>query len=216
MDRTLSLFGRRVTAFRLRTGVMALAFACGLAAGAKAHVSGRGGGPATGVLIPEITHGQMPIIATSVSEILALADRQFDPGPEFRRVLNYAKIQRTYCLWGLVPGSISDEASPFNACSHAYLAASRDLLLRMVADGRDGPAADLAMRINYQMMLSSTALDLCSYSATPYDTASTVRPVWSDVPRHGASLASLLSIAALLAAAGALFERLTGRRHSRR
>ncbi|AMY67312.1 hypothetical protein [Frigidibacter mobilis] len=188
---------------------MALVF--GLATAAGAHVSQRGGGPVAGVPIPEITHGQMPIVAGHVREILGLAGRQFQPDPDFRRVLNYARIQRSYCLWGLVPGSISDEASPFNACSHAYLAASRDLLLRMVAEGRDSRAADLALRIDHEMMLSSTALDLCSYSASPYDTATTVRPVWSDVPGHAASLTSLLAIAALLAGAAALFERLTGR-----
>lgn len=199
-------------ASRAWVAVVALALAAAFATGASAHVSKRGGGPVAGIPILEITHGQMPIIAGHTREILALADRQFDPDPDFQRVLNYAKIQRAFCLWGLVPGSISDEASPFNACSHAYLAASRDLLLRMVATGRDSRAADLAERINYQMMLSSTALDLCSYSATPYDTASTVRPIWSDVPRHTASLTSLLAVAALLAGVVALFERVTGRR----
>lgn len=174
---------------------------------APAHVPGAGGAPVAGVPIAEITHGQMPVIARHGSEILALAARQPAATEDFQRVLNYARIQRAYCLWGLVPGSISDESSPFNACSHAYLAALRDLLLRMTAAGGTPAAVDLARRVDRDMIASSTALAYCNHSATPYDTAIVVRPVWADMAGHPASAASLGSLAALLIWAVAMFAR---------
>jgi hypothetical protein len=39
------------------------------------------------------------------------------------RIENYVNLQSFACLWGLVPGSLKDEGSPFNECAHAYLAA---------------------------------------------------------------------------------------------
>ena len=174
---------------------------------APAHVPGAGGAPVVGVPIAEITHGQMPVIARHGSAILDLAARQPAATEDFQRVLNYARIQRAYCLWGLVPGSISDESSPFNACSHAYLAALRDLLLRMTAAGGTPAAVDLARRVDRDMIASSTALAYCSHSATPFDTATVVRPVWADMAGHPASAASLGGLAALLTWAVAMFAR---------
>lgn len=174
---------------------------------ANAHVSGSGSVPVAGVLIAEITHGQMPVIARYGSDILALAAWQPVATADFQRVLNYAKVQRAYCLWGLVPGSISDEFSPFNACSHAYLAAMRDLLLRMTAEGGTSAAVDLARRVDGDMIASSTALEFCNFSATPYDTATVVQPVLADMVGHPATVASLGGMAALLIMAAAVFVR---------
>ncbi|WP_108130678.1 hypothetical protein [Gemmobacter caeni] len=156
-----------------------------------------------GVPIAEITHGQMPIIADHAGEILALAARVAGD-TDFARILNYARIQRAWCGWGLVPGSISDEISPFNACSHAWLAATRELILRMDAAGTSAQARDLARRIDAEMLMSQTALDLCAYSASPYDTAGLVRPVWADVLRHPASLGSIGGVGLLALALAAL------------
>lgn len=177
------------------------------ATAANAHVARSGNTAVTGVPIPEITHGQMPVIAGHLSEILALAARQPAPATDFHRVLNYAKIQRTFCLWGLVPGSISDEASPFNACSHAYLAAARDLLIRMTAGGGTPAAVELARRVDGDMIRASTALQFCNYSALPYDTAKVVWPIWADVAGHPATISSLGGLAAVLAFAAALLTR---------
>ncbi|TGD42570.1 hypothetical protein EEB11_12485 [Pseudotabrizicola sediminis] len=174
---------------------------------ANAHVSGSGNVPVAGVPIVEITHGQMPVIARHGSDILALAARQPVTTADFQRVLNYAKIQRAYCLWGLVPGSISDEFSPFNACSHAYLAAMRDLLLRMTAEGGTPAAVDLARRVDTDMIASSTALEFCNYSATPYDTATVVQPVLTDMVGHPATVASLGGLGGFLILAAAMFVR---------
>ena len=60
-----------------------------------------------------------------------LASRAVDTSEPFRRVLNYAEIQYSYCLWGRMPGSVTDEESPFNECAHAYLAATKAVLLAM-------------------------------------------------------------------------------------
>ncbi len=183
-----------------------------LQAGAgSAHVSRMGNAQSAGVPIKEITHGQMPVISRYGSDILALAARQPAKTDDFQRVLNYTQIQKAYCLWGLVPGSISDESSPFNACSHADLAGMRELLLRMTADGGTPAAVDLARRVDGDMVMSSTALEFCNYSATPYDTATVVRPVLADMAGHPRTVASLGGLAALLVLATALFFRWSAR-----
>ena len=48
----------------------------------------------------------MAVIARFQGEIEHLADRQMPTDPTFRGLLNYARIQRTYCLWGLAPGGV--------------------------------------------------------------------------------------------------------------
>ena len=170
-----------------------------------AHVPGSGGGPFAGVPIAGITHGQMPVIARHGSDIPALAARQPAATAAFQRVLNYARIQRAHCLWGLVPGSISDEISPFNLCSHAYLAAMRDLLLRMTAGGGTPAVVDLEHRVGTDMIASSTALQFCNHSAAPYDTATVVQPVLADIAGHPATVTSLGGLATFLRLAAAVF-----------
>lgn len=179
-------------------GPLAAALSLGLSGPLLAH--GAGNGPVEGISISAITHGQMPVIADHLDEILTLAARQPQPGQDFTRVLNYARLQRTWCLWGLMPGTLDDEASPFNACAHAYLAAGRDLLLRMEAGG-DPRAADLSRRIDRELMLSSTALELCAFSEAPYDTARIVRPLWSAAPGHLPTMAAFAGLALLAAIA---------------
>lgn len=168
--------------------------------GAMAHSAEGAAGSGPGLPIAAITHGQMPVIARHAAEILALAERHADRTVAFQRVANYAKLQRAYCLWGAVPGSLSDEASPFNGCMHASLAALRDLLLRMTEDRANPHALALAHRIDAEMMQAETALELCSYSLSPFDTATLVRPDWRAVPRHLFSMASFVALAALLVA----------------
>ena len=157
-----------------------------------------------GIAIAEITHGQMPVIARHSGAILAIANHHPGRSEEFQRVLNYAKLQRTWCLWGAVPGSITDEASPFNACSHAYLAATRDLLLRMKDDPRNLDAAELSRRIDIEMLVASTALELCGFSLSPFDTANIVRPVWSQIAQHRPSLLAFAALAGVTLLVSAL------------
>lgn len=72
------------------------------------------------------------------SGIIDLASRAVDTNEPFRRMLNYAEIQYSYCLWGRMPGSVTDEESPFNECAHAYLAATKAVLLSMREMPREG------------------------------------------------------------------------------
>ncbi|WPE22728.1 hypothetical protein [Shinella zoogloeoides] len=78
-----------------------------------------------------MSHGALLVLDDYYGAILRLADDAKESDPVFRKLKNYARTQNYYCLWGLVPGAISDEASPFNECSHDYLSGARMLLLQM-------------------------------------------------------------------------------------
>lgn len=88
-------------------------------------------GTPNGIPIASIAHSDMNVLAEYRPEIIALAERQIQTDDRFRRLLNFSKIQYTYCLWGIVPGALIDEDSDFNACSHAYLASAWALLQHM-------------------------------------------------------------------------------------
>lgn len=179
----------------LLAGLLALA-----PAPAPAH-SGKVIAPGDGIPIASLSHGQMAVIARHRGEILALAARHYPPDDRLRRLANYAELQHAWCLWGLMPGTIRDEASPFNLCAHAALAAARDALLRMEELRPQDPAvAGLVRRVEVEMMAEGSALALCRYSGTAFDTATLIRPDWSAVPGHWPSVAALLAVAALAAA----------------
>src|SRR5689334_2002682 len=106
----------------------------GLAAPAWVHREAAGRqSPANAIVIPNLSHGQMAVIAAHRGEILDLAARQIPTDPTMRRLEGYINLQYFECMWGLVPGSVEDENSPFNECSHAYLAATRALLVHLRA-----------------------------------------------------------------------------------
>jgi hypothetical protein len=146
-------------------------------------------GATTGIAILSLTHGQMAVIARYRGEILALADRQLAQSDEtFFRLRNYVDLQYVYCAWGLVPGSVTDEASPFNECSHAYLSGTRALLLHMQTMPGDQGAVDaLVDRIERDMLANNASLVLCQYSSEAFNTADHISPHWRDVPFHGPS-----------------------------
>jgi hypothetical protein len=193
----------------MRLPVCAAAFLC-LAVGAffsspaVAH-SSRPVADDRGIAIPALTHGQMAVIADYRAEILNLAARQAHTDEPFRRLMNYGAIQYAYCLWGLVPGSLRDEESPFNECSHAYLSAAQALLLHMRTMPGNSPAfqADvesLMARIDADMVRSGAALVLCQFSNEAFNTASLIRPIWSNVASHPPSLIAFAVLAMGLAA----------------
>jgi len=157
---------------------------------------------ADGIPIPSLSHGQMAVLSRYRVEILDLAARQARADPVFRRLLRFGNTQYAYCLWGLVPGSIADEESPFNECSHAYLAATRALLLHMAAAPDGEPASALVQRIELDMLINRTSLVLCRYSEEPFNTAEIVQPRWREVPSHPASLLAFLG---LMGAPGLLY-----------
>ncbi len=162
-------------------------------------------GSTAGLPIPSLVHGQMAVIADNRAEILALADREPIQDETFQRLRNFINRQYFRCLWGLMPGSIDDEASPFNECSHAYLSATRALLLHM--EGMPGDRARvraLIAKIDRQMIANSTGLMLCRYSDEPFNTADIVAPHWSDIPGHAPTLLALVGAGVLPLSVGGL------------
>ncbi|WP_432431339.1 hypothetical protein [Rhizobium bangladeshense] len=168
-----------------------------LAGKTLAHERSAGGSHA-GLEIPAISHGEMAVIADYRSGILALASRAVDTNEPFRRVLNYAEIQYSYCAWGRMPGSVTDEESPFNECAHAYLAATKTVLMAMREMPREAIAAgEFISAIDIDMARRGLALITCKFSGAAFNTADIVKPNWSRVPLHPASMASLAGLAAL-------------------
>lgn len=187
---------RRLTAV---AGPMARILAAGivfLAATAPVAAHRRTSGPVTGIAIESISHGEMAVFDIHRRAIFARAAARPLADEPFRRVLNYARIQYAFCLWGLVPGSIADEASPFNECAHAYLAAARNLLARM----RAAPDADAATRALGERvdrdLLHAGVLAVCAYSADAFNTADVIRPQWAEVTTHPPTLAAFGGLAA--------------------
>jgi hypothetical protein len=80
----------------------------------------------------------MEVIANNMAAILDLANRQIRTDPHLRRLQTFINLQFFACMWGIVPGSLDDEHSPFNECTHAYLAAALETIREMdkVAIGR--------------------------------------------------------------------------------
>ncbi|MBB3612894.1 hypothetical protein [Rhizobium sp. BK602] len=172
-----------------------------------ATLSAHGGGISghhTGIPIPGLTHGEMAVIAPYYGRIIALAETASDTDEAFRRMLNFAQIQRTYCLWGIMPGSVNDEESPFNECSHAYLAAAKAILLRMRAmKDQMTPVSDLVSEIDAALTRNSLSLVLCKFSGESFNTADLIRPKLSGIVLHAGSLTVMLS--SLLAAMAAIW-----------
>ncbi|MFC5756353.1 hypothetical protein [Rhizobium sp. GCM10022189] len=171
-----------------------------VAGSASAHIRS-GEGSHAGLPVAEISHGEMAVIADYRGRIMDLASRAVDTNEAFRRVLNYAEIQYSYCLWGRMPGSVTDEESPFNECAHAYLAATKAVLLAM----RDMPqeaaaAAEIISAVDIDMVRRGLSLVTCRFSGEGFNTADIVRPHWGEIPLHPASMASLTGLAAILAA----------------
>ncbi|WP_088347900.1 MULTISPECIES: hypothetical protein [Rhodomicrobium] len=168
---------------------------------ARAHHPSRAPAYATGLPIPNLVHGQMAVIARYRSAILNLADRQAPTDDRFRRLRNFANIQYSYCLWGLAPGSVADEESPFNECAHAYLAATQALLLHMREMPRaSGAVQALVAEIDMEMLRDGASLILCRYSGEAFNTGEIVKPRWAEVVSHPPSIGAFAAIAAALAA----------------
>lgn len=143
----------------------------------------------SGLQIPALTHGQMAVIADYRSEILDLAANQNRTDEKFRRLLNFANLQYAVCLWGLMPGSIGDETSPFNECSHAYLSAMQAALTNLRQMSADKPAVEaLISQIDADMVRNRASFVMCQFSGETFNTASLVIPDWWDIPSHLPSL----------------------------
>ncbi|UFW77268.1 hypothetical protein [Rhizobium sp. SU303] len=181
----------------LLTAFSAAAFFCVVAGSAFAH-SRVDGGSHAGLNIPQISHGEMAVISDYRGRIIDLASRAVETNEPFRRVLNYAEIQYSYCLWGRMPGSVTDEASPFNECAHAYLAATKAVLLSMREMPREAATAgEIISAVDADMVRRGLALITCRFSGEAFNTADIVKPRWGGIPFHAASMASLTGLASL-------------------
>ena len=166
--------------------LVAAVFVLGTAPSHAHRISTRSGPPPVGISIPSLTHGQMTVISENLPAIRALASARVELDLTARRLEDYLNLQSFACLWGLVPRSITDEASPFNECAHAYVAAGRALLLQL---GRE-PSADhkavdaLISKIEVEMLADGASLNLCRYSDEPFNTNEVIWPHWREVPFH--------------------------------
>ena len=158
---------------------------------------------AIGISIPSLSHGQMQVIADNLPAIQDLAARQDPTDLTMRRLQDFVNLQRFACLWGMVPGTLTDEASPFNECAHSYLAGARALLLhlqQMPGGDRAGVEA-LVSKIELEMLSANASLVLCRYSDEPFNTNVVIAPHWGEIPLHPPSLMTFAALAVLLCAA---------------
>lgn len=175
---------RRCRALAGALGALAVVLAGTPASAHRAAPTGRTAADGA-IVIPNLAHGQMRVVAVERGAIEDLADRQFPTDPTMRRLQGFIAIQRFACLWGVMPGSVTDEASPFNDCSHAYLAATRALLVHLRAMPGDRTETNaLVVRVELEMLADGASLELCRYSDEPFDTADYVAPHWAEIPTH--------------------------------
>ena len=154
--------------------------------------------PTNAIVIPNLTHGQMAVIASNRAAILDLAARQMPTDPTMRRLEAFINLQFFECMWGMIPGSVEDEDSPFNECTHAYLAATRALLLHLQTMPGDRTAVQaLIAKIEREMLEHNASLILCRYSDEPFNTANRISPHWANIPRHLPSLATFMALLVL-------------------
>jgi hypothetical protein len=185
---------------RLVIALLAALVILGTSPGEAHRISTRNGPPANGIPIPSLTHGQMAVISDNLSAIRALASSRIGFDMTIWRLEDYLNLQSFACLWGVVPGSITDEDSPFNECTHAYLAAGRALFLQLrEAPGVDHNAVEALIRkIEAEMLAREASLMLCRYSDEPFNTNEVIWPHWSQIlfhpPTAGFATAALIAI----------------------
>ncbi|MFK0382346.1 hypothetical protein [Agrobacterium sp. NPDC090273] len=167
-------------------------------------------GNTSGVEIGSLSHGEMGVVAEFRTSILAVARTVEKTDSKFRSLLNFEGIQRTYCMWGIMPGSNTDEGSPFNECSHAYLSAAKELLMHMrTMPDVSNQAGDLISRIDREATLRGVAFIGCEYSGEVFNSAEVVTPHWENVAAHMPTMLAFSGLTAFLAVtAGAGFVRL--------
>jgi hypothetical protein len=187
----------------LLLALLAAIVVLGTSPGEAHRISTRSGPPPEGISIPSLTHGQMTVISDNLSAIRALASARVGFDMSTWRLEDYLNLQSFACLWGLVPGSIADEESPFNECAHADLAAGRALLLQLrEAPGADHKAVDaLISKIEVDMLANNASLTLCRYSDEPFNTNEIIFPRWSEIPFHPPTAAFAVLILAAIGGA---------------
>jgi hypothetical protein len=167
----------------------------------SAHHQASNDGPIRGVAIPAISHGEMLVVARHRSQVLDLAARQPVTDPTLRRLAGFVSLQTFECFWGLVPGSLSDEKSPFNECTHAYLAGVRALLAHMTAmPGNQSAAKELEARMAVEIASDPGTNVVCSNSGETFDSADVIGPDWQLAPVHVPTVLTFTGFAMLVVA----------------
>jgi hypothetical protein len=162
---------------------------------ARAHHRDAANTALAGISIPSLMHNQMGVIASNRIAILDLANRQIATDARLRRLQTFINLQFFVCMWGIVPGSLNDENSPFNECTHAYLAATRALLVHLQTISKNHSAVEaLAGKIEREMLDNGASLFICRYSDEPFNTAEIISPHWSTIPGHLPSAAMFLGL----------------------
>jgi hypothetical protein len=167
----------------------------------QAHrIPTRSGPPPEGVSIPSLTHGQMAAIHDNLPAIKALASARLGFDLTTWRLEDYLNLQSFACLWGIIPGSATDEESPFNECAHAYLAAGRALLLQLAHEpGADHKSIDaLIGKIEVEMLADGASMNLCRYSDEPFNTNEIIWPHWGMIPFHPPTTMMAVAVFAVL------------------
>lgn len=177
---------------------------------ASAHHARGHAVPSDSIAIPSLSHGQMAVIAANRSQIVDLAHRMPRTDSTFLRLSAFINLQFSACMWGLIPGSVDDESSPFNECTHAYLAATKALLLHMqgMADNREAVRA-LVDKVQREMIFNRTSLIICRFSDEPFNTSERIFPRWIEVVSHPPSLLTFAGFGSIFVGAIWAFMRLT-------
>ena len=191
-----------------RNGLIVTAAIIATAAPARAHHQRPQQGALIGVAVPAISHGEMMVVANYRSDILDLAQRQARTDPTLRRLMGFVSLQYFACLWGLVPGSLTDEASPFNECSHAHVAGTRALLAHLsTMPSAHSAAKALEARIAADIAADPVFAALCSNSTETFDSGVIIGPEWQLAPSHLPTVLTGLSLLGFAVAAAWLLSR---------
>ncbi|RUP10429.1 hypothetical protein [Hyphomicrobium sp.] len=136
----------------------------------------------SGLPIANLSHDQLRVMDRYKESIVALAAREIRPDVGTRTLYNFVNLQFAYCLWGLVPGALTNEDNPFNGCAHAYLAGSKALLEQLQRSSSDpADANQLAARIQSDMQREETGALICRNGVHTLNTAEIVFPEWSGI-----------------------------------
>jgi hypothetical protein len=193
--------GRNTTVGGWRSRLIAAVAMLAACTPVRAHHQPPHEGATIGVAIPAIGHGEMSVVAKYRGPILDLAARQPRTDPTLRRLAGFISLQHFACFWGLVPGSLTDETSPFNECSHAYVAGARALLAHMVAmPGDQSSARALEARIETELASDPLFSALCSNSGETFDSGIIIGPDWQLAPAHLPTVLTFFALAGVLAA----------------
>jgi hypothetical protein len=114
-----------------------------------------------------------------------------------------------------MPGSLRDEESPFNECSHAYLSAAQALLVYMrTMGGQKDDVQALISDIDADMFRNHASFVMCRFSGETFNTADVISPGWSAIPFHPASRMTFTTLAMMLAAGVLALAGPRGRHHN--